>query len=514
MSADGFLSPPPRRIPALAGPLGVVALCVVLPRALALGFYPYMDEGFYAYWANVIWRSLAAGQGLPDEGFLTLYPALLSWCCALPGKALVWLRSADMILAAVSGLLLCRVLRRESGSLSAALVIGAVSLAAADIPPVIQAGFRNSIAAAFIPLFLALECCRTPSRRGELAAGALTALAVLLREPFAVFAVWGGLSLLVGRGLRPALRFCLAGLATGAVLLLCVMALRGGPGLLGVYASAGNIYAPDADLVRYNFFHYLERTPRFFGGALLLALGSLLLLPISRKASLRELKPLRGLFWLGAALLPLIEPALKIGFPYHFAVALPPLAGLTAWAWRNVAAGTPPRAYLVAGGCLLACLLSAQQLFIFKDHNSPALTAAVLAAPAAPFWPDDGKSATIAAAARIRELAPPHGTVSANNFAYFLYTACGLYPPDSDLSDLTRAYVAAGKDGERFLAMLRASPPDVIVLGNAASLHTASFTPELQNLIEHSGMYRPAGTLPPSQTANYGWLGYTFYVRQ
>lgn len=496
---------------ALAGFLGVVALCVVLPRALALGFYPYMDEGFYTYWADTIWQSIAGGRGLPDEGFLMLYPALLSWCCALPGNPFVWLRGMDMLLAAVSGFLLCRILWRECGSLPAALIIGAMPLAAANTSPVINAGFRNSIAAAFIPLFLALEFCRTQSPRGEATAGALTAIAVLLREPFAIFAVWGAISLLVGRGPRSALRFCLAGLATGCILLLCVMLLRGSPDLLGVYASAGNIYAPDADRISDNFFRALKQARFTFGGALLLALGALTLCMASKSGS-RKRQPLRGLFWLGAMLLPLIEPALKLGFLYHIAVSLPALAGLTAWAWHNTVISRPFCKYLVTGGVILSCILSAQQLFLFKDNNSPRLTAEVLTAPSAPFWPDDGNSNTIAAAAKIRELAPPDGTVSVNCFTYFLYATSGLRPPSSDVSDLTRTYFAEGKDSKAFLEVLRRTPPGVIVLGKAESLHSESFTPELQAIIEESGLYRYAGRLSPSPTANYGWLGYTFYT--
>lgn len=221
---------------------------------------------------------------------------------------------------------------------------------------------------------------------------------------------------------------------------------------------------------------------------------------------------LRGLFWLGAMLLPLLEPALKLGFLYHFAVSLPALAGLTAWAWHNTVISRPLCNYLVAGGVLLSCLLAAEQLFLFKDNNGPRLTADVLAAPSAPYWPDDGNSNTIAAAAKIRELAPPDGTVSVNSFAYFLYAASGLRPPSSDISDLTRAYFAVGKDRNAFLNILRRTPPSVIVLGKAESLHSESFTPELQAIIEESGLYRFAGSLSPSPTANYGWLGYTFYT--
>ena len=500
------------RSSALAGMLVVVALCVVLPRALALGFYPYLDEGFYAYWADTIWQNIAKGQGLPDEGLLMLYPALLSWCCALPGKALVWLRGMDMVLSAIAGFLLCRTLWRECGSLPAALAIGAASLAAANTVLVINAGFRNSIAAAFIPLLLALEYCRTNSPRGEVIAGALTAVAVLLREPFAIFAAWGGISLLIGRGPRSALRFTLAGLATGCLLILCVMALRGSTDILGVYTSVGNIYAPDADRISDYFFRALRQARFTFGGALLLALGSLILF-VASKSTPQGRQPLRGLFWLGATLLPLIEPALKLGFLYHFSASLPALAGLTAWAWRNTVITRPLCKYMVTGGVILSCLLSAEQLFQFKDKNSPRLTAEVLARPSAPFWPDNGNSNTIAAAAKIRELAPPHGTVSINNFVYILYPASGLRPPSSELSDLTRTYFAVGKDKNAFLKVLRRTPPDVIALGKAESLHTVSFTPEIQAILEESGLYRFAGTLPPSPTANFGWLGFIFYTR-
>ena len=60
---------------------GVLAVLVstVYPRVISLGAFPHMDEGFYAYWAQLFHQHLAQGQGMPDAGGFMLYPLLLSW---------------------------------------------------------------------------------------------------------------------------------------------------------------------------------------------------------------------------------------------------------------------------------------------------------------------------------------------------------------------------------------------------------------------------------------------------
>jgi len=52
---------------------------------------------------------------------------------------------------------------------------------------------------------------------------------------------------------------------------------------------------------------------------------------INKKISLR-----RPLFWLSLALVALVEPYIKMGFPYHFAACIPGLAGLSALGWKYV----------------------------------------------------------------------------------------------------------------------------------------------------------------------------------
>lgn len=97
-------------------PLAVVLISTVYPRLLMLGFFPSMDDGVHGYRSQLIHQGIAAGQGLIDALGFSFYPLLLYWTFDLPGNPVLWLRLADMLLAAWAGWLLCRILQRESGS--------------------------------------------------------------------------------------------------------------------------------------------------------------------------------------------------------------------------------------------------------------------------------------------------------------------------------------------------------------------------------------------------------------
>lgn len=192
----------------------VILISTVYPRIVALGNFPHMDEGVYAYWGMLIHQSLAQDQGLPDAGGFSLYPLLCSWVFSLPGMPLLWLRLADMLAAVWAGWLFCRLMVKESGSRVVGLLLSLAFLCAMNRLNVIDAGFKNAIFAAYIPLFLALRLCQKPLRASSphwYAVGALTALAVLLREPFAAFALLGLFSIWFGWGFDAAWRYAVGG---------------------------------------------------------------------------------------------------------------------------------------------------------------------------------------------------------------------------------------------------------------------------------------------------------------
>ena len=135
---------------------GVVLLAVGFPRLMAAGGLPTTDEGVYAYYAQIHHARLAEGSGLADAGPLTLYPILLSWLFAVPANHLVLLRLADMAVALAAGALFYRVLREECRGRAGAALVAFPFLFTMSSPLFVQTGFKNSIFAAYVPLFLAL----------------------------------------------------------------------------------------------------------------------------------------------------------------------------------------------------------------------------------------------------------------------------------------------------------------------------------------------------------------------
>lgn len=495
-------------------PLLVVLISTVGPRLLSLGGFPNMDAGFYAYWAQYIQQSLAQGHGLPDAGGLMLYPALLSWLCVLPGNTLIWLRLADMLAAAWAGWLLCRLLQRESRSAVAGVLLALAFLAVMNAPEVIDAGFKNSIFAAYIPLFLALRLAETQDARSPcwFGAGALTALGVLLREPFVVFALAGAVAVWIGRGPRAFWRYAAGGLFCGLLFLALAGFLRGGvTQLLRSYLDAGSLYAQEAGRVGHNFYVYGKNFLLYLAGPVLL-LSTVSMGLLCRSGSRQSFG--RALFWLALALLPLLEPMSKIGFAYHFAVTLPGCAGLCALAWSRRGDFPLPLRRASVGLAALVCLL--QLYMVLPGAGQARISLETLRAWPAPVWPAAlaPLSNTLLAGEAVRAVLPPGGSLSSSAFSYFLYPVTGALPSGPAMSDLSRTYIAVGNDVSRLAAALRADPPDVLAVGFAAAAHAASFTREIIEAARQSGLYALVATIPIDKSKNYGWMGYHIYSRR
>lgn len=143
-----------------------------------------------------------------------MYPLLLCWLCALPGKTLVWLRVADLGVALGSAWLFCRYILRKAGRISPGLGIAFVFLCGMNMEAVIDGGFKNSIAAAWMPIFAALLLYRkgcAPTSPRWFFMGCLLAVATLLREPFAGFALLGCAPVVFLGGARALLRYMAGG---------------------------------------------------------------------------------------------------------------------------------------------------------------------------------------------------------------------------------------------------------------------------------------------------------------
>lgn len=488
-----------------------VLISTVYPRTLSLGAFPHMDEGFYAYWAQFVHQSLSQGQGLPDAGGFMLYPLLLSWLCALPGNTFVWLRLADMLVAAWAGWLFCRLLVRESQSVTGGILLALAFLTAMNRPAVIDEGFKNSIFAAYIFLLLALDLVRAQDAHSPrwFAVGVLTALSVLLREPFAVFAVAGAAAIWVGYGVRALWRYVAGGCLGGILILALVGFLRGGVAeLIQSYVQAGAVYSADAGQTWSLFVHSGLKSLIAFWPLLLLTMGAAIVFWRQTARGSRG----RAWFWLAMALLPLLEPLSKPGFVYHFAVALPGCAGLCALGWSKFP-HTSPR--LRRKGVIALCLAWFIMVLALPGIGQARMTLDTLRSFPSPGWPEKyiSESNTLLAGKAVRAVLPSDGSLSISGFMFFLYPVTGALPPCPAMSDLSRTFIFSGYDPSRFENMLRKAPPDVLVIAEAHADHAAVFTKELQNAVTKTGLYVRAAEIPVDKKKDYGWIGCTVYRR-
>ncbi|MDR2364591.1 MAG: hypothetical protein LBD68_01875 [Zoogloeaceae bacterium] len=197
----------------------------------------------------------------------------------------------------------------------------------------IDSGFKNSITAAFIPLFLAFHLGqyaaqdekRSDSGNIWLAIGALTASAIIIRETLVPFAVLGLVGAFVVRGRKAALRFFGGGVVTGIILIGGILIARGGvTEAVSAYRATGIVFGSVQDYTRLDHLvFYALMTIKLSAFVLILSMAASLVLLIALWRRRDRMLMLSALFWLSFIGASMIEVAFKLCFPYHFAVALP-----------------------------------------------------------------------------------------------------------------------------------------------------------------------------------------------
>ncbi|MGO4267844.1 MULTISPECIES: hypothetical protein [unclassified Stenotrophomonas] len=491
----------------------VSAAGVLVPRLAGLSELPTTDEGYYAYFGMRIASAWAGGHGLPADGYLMLYPLMTAWVFELPENPFVLLRMIDLLVAMAAGLLFFVMLRRESRDTAFAAILSLTFLLAMNALGFVQNGFKNSIFLSYIPLFLAVvlsQTERSPSRRRFVAIGSLVALGVLIREPFAAFAVLAVAATWIRHGGRNAMLVCVGGVLTALLVCIPLLVLRGDVNaLIAAYRDAGTMFSAFEDQ-RFELF-VNAATSWAKASALPLALSGAGVIAIIASSTRRGHRDIwgRGLFWIAVAGVPLIEPIMKIGFPYHFASSLPGLAGLCAFAWQvsirpKIAL---PAATLVAVAALV--MTGPQWVKQLQDLPRAASNAYMTARHG---WPTDahGSSNYMIAADAIRQASPNGTTLSVSGFMFPLFPLSGKVPPSAQLSDLTLALIDMHMDRDRLLEALVACPPEVIMTTTRTEWPGAK---EIEEIVESTGMFMKVATIEVNPSISYGTFGGDVYTR-
>lgn len=491
----------------------IVIIAVALPRFTMVGGLPTSDEGFYAYYAQAIQASLTAGRGLPDTGTLMLYPLLVNWVFSLNINSLVALRLVDMLVALLSGYALYRIIEVESRSRVGAMLIAGLFLFTMNQPAFIQYGFKNSIYAAYLPLFAALGLGLTADAREAtcrwMGIGALLSLAVLLRETFLPFMVVGSLAVLASHGVRRFGQLILGAVGAGLLTVSVILAARGSiVGVYDGYRDASLLFAAVADKrVELFFSSGRQALSEAILPVIVASIG--LIVTLIRSRSDKRITSWSKLgFWLAVTLVPLIEPALKIGFPYHFGVCLVGMAGLTCLGWRNVSERSSSIIwkYLTIG--VLGIVLPVQiiprlaTLEAFWHQSREVLASSFKSR----YWPANltEKTNYLLAAKIIRQVTPPGGTVSISGFMYTLYPLTGYLPPKPEFANLSATMIKLGLSTSRLREMLLRCPPDVLMTTVRTEWPGAS---ELLAAVRETGIYEQIADIPVSNDRAYGSFG-------
>lgn len=438
-----------------------------------------------------------------------LYPVLVSWVFELQTNHLVVLRLVDLFVALLASIFFIRMLRNVSGGYISACLLGFIFLFTLNQPLFIQAGFKNSMFAALVPLSFSVLLIQERGARDALVwpiTGALVALSVLLRETFFPFALLGALSVLVGYGFKRFLAFSVAGLVSGLLMLLAVILLRGGwRELFEGYSTAGDLYAAISSQRTQLFMSNGGLFVRESCAALILGLLSLAFLVVfyfSRKSEGGQ----EFFFWCAVTAVPLFEPVFKIGFPYHFSMCLVGAAGLSALAWRYLSSQVSRMVSYVLPLGLVAMLLPK----FFSLVGLGLATSANVGDGSKLDWQPDviQRSNYLIAADAIRENSKPGDTLSVSGFMYTLFPLTGLLPPDGEVAHLTSLITKLGFDEHRFIEVLEACPPDVLMTTTRVDWPGGN---EIAHAVETSGLYRRVATIDESPSRSYGRFGGTIY---
>lgn len=509
----------------------VLLIAVAYPYLCRIGGFPHIDEGSYAFFSLIYKFNLANDQPLAALQGLSLWPLLLCWIPDLPGMPLLWYRLADLAAALVAAWLFCAILQKECGVFS--YLIAFIYLSCMTDYKMVESGFKHSFFPAWACFFGAILIC-WKNRRQWFWAGALTAFGVLLRETFFPFALLGFAAVWKIGGFKKAFVYFLGGVLC-ALLVAAFIEWRAPGSLQSIligYLDRTLIYKIQAGGIWINIDAYLFKSIILFSPALLVSIVIIAWhFLFLRQKEIQEGKISNSAlwFWLCAAFIPLYETVIKIGFPYHYAQALPGLACLTGLFGRHMQWPSHKTEWQKAVAGFLTFLGALALLLAFFNLPGPASladTARAISSFQRYEWPAEmiDRSIPLELVAALRKELPNGGTVSTNALSMFIYPAGGFLPPLSGkidpqdhymLGDLSRFFIQTGQDKVTLKNALIANPPDMIALLRPLSNHEPAFPEELAEVIESTGLYEKTGEIRPLEIdtgrQHADWASYDLY---
>ncbi len=485
-------------------------------RLQVVGFPPDSDSGYYTFACQWFFNAITQNIVIKDSQ-LYLYQFLTAWVYALEVNQIILLRIIDGIIAIAASLILFKVILKESGSkIFTIILMTSLLIILSDITN-IYLGFKNSIWAAYLPLFSALLVWQNTSKEDKYSfylIGGLVSFGILLREPFLPFFLLAGVVINIGYGWRALLKYLIGSTILVFSVLGFVLMFRG----WDLY-NLIHIYILHVDFVG----DFGNWGLSFKSGILKLIHTSWFICIISLasifyfiKLNFRDKKIVemnRFYFWILLATIPLIEPIFKIGFQYHYANCLIGLAGLSAMGWRYLSKEEFKRikrpALMVIGLISLFVILPVVNSKIIKQNQIIMPSDAIaLAADSTSFRHAHTieNDQYLKLAAEIYSLSREDSTLVVSGLMQVLYPLTELMPPTYELSWLRYLFIKLNFDENKLINVLEEQRPTIIV---TTDFHAGDAA--MSEIIDKIDLYEKVGYIPSNSKRSYGWKSGTIY---
>ena len=467
---------------------------------------PEIDGGLYTFLSQYFYYRLIDGEALKNMT-LHLYPMLTSWVYGLDVNQYILLRLIDGLVAIAASIVLFKVILKESGSTVFTVILVSTLLIIMNDIEIVAYGFKNSIWAAFLPLFSALLIWQNSTKEDKYSfylIGGLVSFGVLLREPFLVFFILGGIAILIGYGWRVLLKYLIGCALVGFTVLGFMLMLRGWDvlDLVNAYIRRGGSintigFKFPLAIIEANWFIFVTAT-----------ISSVYLV----KSYLNNKKIInmqRVYFWLAVILIAFLEPYFKIGFPYHFANCLPGLAGLSALGWRYITIQESKKTQLTL--MILISLLSLMIILptinkqIVQNNRIFSLSDASQWVKASDSFRSENmivRSQYLIAAAKIYELSRENSTLATTGLMSVLFPLTGLMPTSYKTHDLDKLFMKLNYDEDKLIKILEQHRPTIIL---SSQSHGNEKEEAIIIAIEKTNLYHKVGTIVGNKNLIYGW---------
>jgi len=477
-------------------------------------FLPEPDGGLYTHYSQYFFSALSSGEFIASNYPIALYSLVTSWVYGLEINQFIALRWIDLCLALTASILFFKVIEKESGSLFFSVVTVSALLLVMNNYSFILFGFRNSIWAAYVPLFLALLISQNINNKNHFLfyfIGALAALGVLIREPFILFYITAAIAIWFAYGWKILVKYLIGSAILGFTTLFFLIILREGSNPLMLFKNyfyhintMGDL--ADEQLVTNFFKHSLIAIKAYWFGIVFSFFSGIYIFKLSLKDK-KLVSTNRFFFWLALALVPIIETLIKLGFDYHFINCIPGLAGIAAMGWRYASQYEFSIVKKYVLGFIIILSISGVYPNISRTLNLNVYDKKTPVSDAYnQLWDSNYSeietirlSNYLIAADMIKKLSNRGSTLATAGFAEVLYPLTGLLPTSYGTMDLRALFLLLNWDEDKLVNILQEQRPTLIF----PTKQQLPGIPNLIRVIQRTGLYERVAIVSYSPNVYY-----------